>query len=233
MPALTARAFSRITQLCKNQFTMKVILFTCCLIFAFAARAQSVEGTTEYNKVKQPAVICEFPYPPGLVETVLEDDLKQKGFGKGKSSKSFQLYQAINFSEISGEKIDLYVRVEKKSRKESEIATITVLVSKGYDNFISSATDASIMNNVAGYVNGLKPKLEKSSLEIQITDQEDLLRKEEKKFNTLVDDGESLVKKKKKLEDDIEDNKKEQEKQRSEVEKQRVILETIKAQRKN
>lgn len=211
---------------------MKLILFTGCLIFSLAIRAQSVEGTAEYNKAQQPAVICEFPYPPALVETVLGDDLKQKGFGKGKSSKGYQLYQAINFNEISSEKIDLYVQVEKKSRKEKEISTITVLVSKGYDNFIGKSADAAIVQNLINYVNGLKPKLEKSSLEIQIAEQEDLVRKEEKKFNTLVDDGESLVKKKKKLEDDIEDNKKEQEKQRTELEKQRVILETIKAQRK-
>lgn len=212
---------------------MKVFLFTLCISAALAAGAQSVEGTAEYNKAKQPAVVCEFPYPPGLVETVLGDDLKQKGFGKGKSTKGYQLYQAINFGEVSSEKIDLYVRVDKKSRKEKEISTLTVLVSKGYDNFIGSSTDAGIMSNLATYVNGLTPKLEKSSLEIQIADQEALVRKEEKKYNDLVDDGESLVKKKKKLEDDIDDNKKEQDKQKSELDKQKVILETIKSQRKN
>ncbi len=130
----------------------KVFLFALCIGAALFAGAQSVEGTADYNKNKQPALICEFPYPPGLVETVLGDDLKQKGFGKGKSTKGYQLYQAINFSEVSGEKIDLYVRVEKKSRKEKEAATLTVLVSKGYDNFIGSSTDATIMNKLADYV---------------------------------------------------------------------------------
>ena len=211
----------------------KIGLFILYTSFGFFASAQSVESTTEYNKTQQPAVICEFPYPPALVETVLTDDLKQKGFGKGKSSKSFQVFQAINFTEISADKIDFYVRVEKKSRKEKDISTITVLVSKGYDNFISGAADASIMQNTMAYINGLKTKLEKSSLEIQIADQEDVLRKEEKKMSNLVDDLASLEKKKKNLEEDIEDNKKDQEKQKSEVEKQKQILESIKAQRKN
>jgi hypothetical protein len=209
------------------------ILFLLCTGFGFYAAAQSVEGTTDYNKTKQPAVVCEYPYPPALVETILTDDLKQKGFGKGKSSKGFDVYQAINFTEISTDKIDFYVRVERKGRKEKDIAIVTIMVSKGYDNFISGGADASIMQNTMAYINGLKPKLEKSSLEIQIADQEEVLKKEEKKMSGLVDDLEGLEKKKKKLEQDMEDNKKDQEKQKAEVEKQKGILESIKAQRKN
>lgn len=209
------------------------LLLTACFFCAVIARSQSVEGTTEYNKAKQPAILCEFPYPADMVENTISDDLKQKGFGKGKSSKSFQLYQAINFNDISGDKIDLYVKVEKKSRKEKDISTVTVLVSKGYDNFISGATDASIMQNAMAYINGLKPKLEKTNLELQIAEQEDLVKKEEKKYKNLQNDADDLQKEKKKIEDNIEDNKKALEKQRDEVEKQKLVLESIKAQRKN
>lgn len=207
-------------------------LLTAVLFSGLAVTAQSVEGTAEYNKAVKPAVICEFPYPPALVENVLFDDLKQKGFGKGKGTKGFEVYQAINFTEISTDKIDFYVKVERKSRKEKDISVITVLLSKGYDNFVSGASDASMVQNAMTYVNGLKPKLEKTSLEIQIADQEEVLKKAEKKMTDLVDDASSLEKKKKKIEEEIDDNKKEQEKQKSEVEKQKQILDSIKAQRK-
>lgn len=213
---------------------MKYTSLTVIALFAFlAVNAQSVESTAEYNKAVKPAVICEFPYPPALVEGVLFDDLKQKGFGKGKSSKGFDVYQAINFNEISADKIDLYVKVERKGRKDKGVAVITVLLSKGYDNFVSGASDASMVQNAMNYLNGLKPKLEKTSLEIQIAEQEEVLKKTEKKMNDLVDDGSSLEKKKKKIEEEIEENKKEQEKQKTEVEKQKQILDSIKAQRKN
>jgi hypothetical protein len=210
----------------------KMLLSSLFSSLVLLATAQSVETTTDYNKAKQPAITCEFAYPPDLVETVITEDLKQRGYGKGKSTKGFQLFQAINFNEISADKIDLYVRVERKGRKEKDIAIVTVLVSKGYDNFISGAADAAIMQNTMTYINGIKPKLEKSNLEIQIAAQEEVLRKEEKKYNNLTEEAADLEKKRRKIEENIADNKKDQEKQKTEVDKQRQVLESIKAQRK-
>jgi paraquat-inducible protein B len=206
------------------------LLFSVGLVIAVTA--QSYETKAEYNKAQQPAVVCEFAYDPGMVEDVIEEEMKQKGFGKGKSSKGFTLYQAINFTEISAEKVDFYVMVDKKSRKDKGTAVVTVLVSKGYDNFMSGSSDANVIQNVMTYVNGLKEKLEKTSLEMQITDQETLVKKEEKKHQGLIDEADDLEKKKRKLEQDIADNKKEQEKQKAEAEKQRQILEALKAKRK-
>jgi hypothetical protein len=47
-----------------------------------------------------------------------------------------------------------------------------------------------------------------------------------------VEDGESLEKKRKNIEKDIEDNKKNQANQKSETEKQRQILDTLRGKRK-
>jgi hypothetical protein len=133
---------------------MKIIFTTLVALFiTLYAGAQSFETKSEYNKQQQPAVMSEFAYPPDLVEDVILEDLKQKGFGKGKSTKGYTLYQAINFTEISGEKIDLYVKIEKKSRKEKDISIVTFLVSKGYENFVSGTSDANMMQNIMNYVN--------------------------------------------------------------------------------
>ena len=66
---------------------------------------------------------------------------------------------------------------------------------------------------------------------MQITDQEDIVRKEEKKANNLAGDADDLQKKKKKIEDQIEENIKDQARQKEEVEKQKVLLESLKAKR--
>lgn len=208
------------------------LLFVLALTAFAAARSQSYESKTEYNKVQQPAILCEFAYPASLVEEVVETDLKQKGLGKAKSTKGFNLYQAVNFTEISGDKIDFYISIDRKSRKEKDLTTVAVLVSKGYDNFISGSSDAAIMQNVMTYVNGLKDKLEKASLEIKIADQEAAVKKEDKRYNDLIDEAADLEKKRRKIESDIEDNKKNQEKQKAEAAKQKEILETLRAQRK-
>jgi predicted RNA-binding protein with RPS1 domain len=233
VPVLTVQPIGFFLQLCKKKNNMKnFILLLIALTGGFMGFAQSYETKAEYNKSQQPAILCEFAYAPGLVENAITEELKQKGFGKGKSTKGYTLYQAINFTEISSEKIDFYLLVDKKSRKEKDIAIVTILVSKGYDNFMSGTSDPSVLQNVMTYVNGLKEKLEKISLEMQITDQEVSLKKEQKKYDGLVDDAADLEKKRRKIEQDIEDNKKEQEKQKAEAEKQRQILEALKAKRK-
>jgi chromosome segregation ATPase len=74
--------------------------------------------------------------------------------------------------------------------------------------------------------------IEAYDLEQQITEQQDAVDKAGKKYNNLVDDGQSLEKKRKDIEKDIEDNKKDQEKQSADIEKQKLILETLKGKRK-
>jgi hypothetical protein len=213
---------------------MKKILFLLFATISFlAAKAQAVEAQVPYNKVNQPAVTAEFITDVDIAEKAVSEDLKTRGFGKGKSAKGFTLYQAINFTEISADKIDLYIKTEKKSKKEKDKTILTVLVSKGYDNFVSSTTEPKMIAAVMNYVNGLKPKFETGNLEVQIKEQEDVIKKEEKRQNNLIDDGTDLEKKKRKVEDDIASNKKDQEKQKAEVEKQKQILETLKKQLKN
>ncbi len=213
---------------------MKRILVCATLMMAsFFAAAQAVETKTSYNKADQPAAVGEFMYEVGIVEKAIENDMKQRGYGKGKSSKGFTLYQAINFNEISADKIDFYIKAEKKSKKEKDRTIVTVLVSKGYDNFISGITEAKMMEGAINYINSLKPKFDAGNLDVQIKEQEDLVKKTEKKYVNLTDDGASLEKKKRNIEEDIANNKKEQEAQKAEVEKQKQILETLKAQKKN
>lgn len=212
----------------------KLILSLIALITLYTtAKAQAGEVRTTFNKTEQPAIAAEYGYDADLVDKAITDDLRQRGFGKGKSSKGYTLYQGINFNDISPDKIDLYYKVERKSKKDKDRTIITVLVSKGYDNFITSATEAKLVEATIKYVNGLQPKFVSNNLEQQIKDQEDLVKKEEKKANNLGDDGTDLEKKKRKIEEDIATNKNDQAKQKSEVEKQRQVLETLKGQRKN
>jgi hypothetical protein len=69
-------------------------------------------------------------------------------------------------------------------------------------------------------------------LELQIDAQEDVIKKNEKKVVNLADDASSLQKKKKKLDDEIAQNAIDQTNQKAETERQKQILETLKAKRK-
>ncbi len=209
----------------------KLFLSTAICFSALFINAQSVETAVDYNKMKQPAATVEYNTTADIAENVINDDLKSRGFGKGKSSKGFTKYEGISFAEISADKIDLYIKAEKKSKKEKEKTIITLMTSKGYDNFVSGTSDAKIMTAMLNYLNGLKPKFEAGNLAVQIQDQEDAVKKEEKKQNNIVDDISDMEKKIKSLQDDIAKKKNDLEKQKSEVEKQRQLLATLKARK--
>jgi hypothetical protein len=211
----------------------KIIGLLAILFAAQQMQAQALESKALYNKVEQTAVAAEYAYDIDIVEAAIEQDLKQRGFGKGKSSKGYSLYQGISFLEIASDKIDFYIKAEKKSKKEKDKTIITVLVSKGYDNFVNGTTDPKIIQAAINYINNLKVKFDSGNLELQIKEQEDVIKKEDKKYNNLIDDASDLEKKKRKIEEDIVNNKKNQDTQKAEVEKQRQILESLKAQRKN
>jgi hypothetical protein len=201
----------------------------CSLLFA---NAQAIETQVELNKVFQPCITVEYIADVNLTESTIAADMKERGFGKAASSKGYMVYRGINFMEISSDKIDFYIKAEKKSKKEKEIVMITALASKGYDNFLSGASDAKAMASIQKYLNELKSKVDRGALEQQITEQEDAFKKEDKKTNSLIDDLSDLEKKKKRLEQDIEDKKRDIEKQKANLEKQRQILEAIKSKRK-
>jgi hypothetical protein len=194
--------------------------------------AQSYSGSTEYNKTPQPAAIAELPYGAGMVEDAIKYKMEKMGFS-GKETKGFRTYKSIKVPEISAEPVDLLFKVERKSRRDKDASFVYMLVSKGNDRFLSDTLDAVTFTNAKTYLGNVRNSVEAYSLELDITAQEDAVKKADKKYNSLIDDGLDLEKRKRKIEQDIEENKVNQQKQKDEAEKQRQMLLTLKAKRKS
>ena len=161
----------------------------------------------------------------------IDNKMEQMGY-KGKSSKGFTVYKGVKMPDLGNGEYDLYFTADRKSRRNKDNSTLTLMISKGNDDFATDKTDAGLMDNAKKYLNNIVEDITAFDLELQINDQQDLLTKADKKYNDLIDDGQSLEKKRKGIEKDIEDNKKDQEKQQAEIEKQKLILETLKTKRK-
>lgn len=213
---------------------MKSLLSLLSFFFiSVITAAQSYSGMVAYNKTQQPAVICEFPYPPGMVEDAIKNKMEKLGYS-GKEAKGFRGFKGAKIAEISNEAmLDLYFKVEKKSRKEKDASVVYLLLSKGYENFMTDAADGPTMNNAKMFMNNLRATVEAYGLELEIAAQEEAVKKAEKKFTGLVDDGQDLEKKKRNIEKEIEDNKTSQTRQQEEWNKQKQILETLRARRKS
>ena len=204
-----------------------LLLFAVCS----TASAQSYTGTAEYQKMSRQAILSDVPFPEKEVSAAIEDSLEKLGY-KAKDSKGFTLFKGVRLPIFGNEAFDLYFSVDRKSRKEKEVSIITMLLSRGGDNFVTQGVDPGVIENAKTFLNGLSGSLESYDLEQQITAQGELTTKTEKKANNLVEEGQDLQKKKIKIDKEIEENIKNQAEQNTELEKQRQTLETLKAKRK-
>ena len=107
-----------------------------------------------------------------------------------------------------------------------------MLISSGYEKFIGESDNPELYENARKFLNQQTSISAAHDLELQIKDQEEVLKKEDKKLTSLVTDSVNLQKKKTKLDLDIEENSKKQELQKAEIEKQKLIFEKLAARRK-
>jgi hypothetical protein len=195
------------------------------------AQAQATITTVDYMKVKRQAIVNEMPFPEKIVKDAIDNRLQQAGY-KGKESKGYIVYKGVRLSELGSDSYDLYFMADRLSRKNKDNSTLSMLISKGYDNFVTDTADNTLMENGKKYLNNLRDMIAAYDLEQQIIAQEDVVKKADKKYNNLIEDGQSLEKKKRNIEKDIEDNKNDQASQKGEYEKQKQILETLRKKRK-
>lgn len=207
-------------------------IFTGILFFNLSVSAQARYVFIEFKDAPRPALQHDFFYPDKIVTNAIDEKLGKLGF-KGKENKGYTIYRGVKLDELGNQPYDLYFRVERKSRRDKGNAVVTMLVSRGDEIFVTNATDSPAINNAKRFLNNLLPDVAAYNLQQQVNDQQEAISKAEKKYKNLQDDADDLQKKKKRIEQQIEDNLKAQTDQDSEVQKQKQLLETIKARQKN
>ncbi len=212
----------------------RVLLLILILFSTFSLIAQDpVEGKVEFQKKDQPAAIIELPYPPDVVENAIKEYLNKKGV-KGNSTRGVQLYKGTKLNDLDSDNSDLYFKVERKSRKERDASIVYLFVTKENESPANRVPgDTYGLEGAKSFLRNMLPSVEAHNLEVEISGQEEAVKKAEKKHDNLIDDGKDLEKRLKKLQDNIEENKKDVEKQKQEIENQRRILENLRAKRKN
>lgn len=218
----------------RSQKLMRMRNFTLLLSVLFlsaSALAQSTEGTASYNKKTYPATISELPYPPDVVETAVKQEMKKRGYS-GKNNKGYTEYKGVRLKELGSESVDLYMKTERKGRKDKDATILTILTAKGAENFIGRSADGALAEGVKQFANNLHPLAGDHALELEIGSQEELIRKAERKFQGLQSDSVALEKKKLQLEQNMAENKTAIQKQAEEVEMQRKVLETLRTKRR-
>ena len=210
----------------------KIISLVVMVVVYTSIHAQSYTGTADYKKMSRQAIFNEVPFTDKVTEAAIKDSLEKLGY-KPKESKGFMVYKGVNLASLAKEPLDIYIAVERKSRKEKEVSVITMLLSRGEDNFITQGADAGIIDNARSFLNGFTNYIDTYYLEQQISEMEETRIAYEKKTAGLASDAEDLQKKKKKIEKEKEDNIKEQADHKDVAEKHMQNMEALKSKRKN
>jgi len=176
----------------------KLILFTIFLSVSFLVKGQAHEGSVEYNKGKQACIVMEYNYPPEAVENAMRAKLLKLGYGgkeeKGmfNKDKGFRVYKETTVGEISPNKYDYAINIERKSHKEADETIVSLVIFKDDANALSKLSSDEL-EKVKSFLNNLLPEVEASNLEILIGAQILSLEKADKKLKTLQDENKKLL----------------------------------------
>ena len=200
--------------------------------------SQSYETTTDYDKKKQAAFAIDYDYPEAAVENAIIKKMEKLGYngreekGLFNKDKGARVYKNASIPEISSKSLDYVIKVDRKSRKESDKSTLYFIAIKDGENTRSSM-DSYEAGQVQSFLNNLLPDVEAANLELQIDAQQNVVVKAEKKFKDLRADKEDMDNKIKKLQDDIQKNLKDQEASQKDIENQKKALDDLKSKRKS
>lgn len=197
------------------------------LAMAPAVHAQNArEASVKFMKAQQSAIVADYELAASHVENALKERLEKAGLSNRSSSKGFMTFKGASWSEVSGDKVDVYAKVEGKGNK----STVTILVSKGYDNFISGSSDAGMTEKVKNFLNDFMNHVSAYQLKLDIQKQEEIVKKAEKEFTGTVSAADDLSKEREKIDKQIAQNKDDQTKKQTIVDQEKSRLEELKRQ---
>ncbi len=212
-------------------FMKKLLLFLICFSCISLLIAQSRFTVVQFNKKDVPAIIVEVPFVESTVRDAIDKNFEKLGY-KNRKQKDYLVYGGVTMPEFGNEPYDIYVLVERKSRQDKDVSFVTFLMSKGFENFVNEREENRLLDKTKTYMNGLKILSAEYDLELQITAQEEVIKKAFKKLDNLKEDSVSLIKKKRKLEEDITQNNLSISSQMTDSNRQKQILDVLISKRK-
>ena len=219
---------------------MKTLFILLAFSVCFSASAQSVGTTVKYNKADRPALMLYLPYNEQVAEGTIVSKLKETGFQpetkgslfwKQDKTDGFYVYKGVVLKDAAAQNqlVDLYFKIDRRGNKRDNQSVIYMLTSKGSENFITSASDTSIYASAQTFLNGFVGQTATYKHGLDVTAQEEAVKKAEKKLTDLMSDEKDLNKKLAKLQDDLARNKQAQVNQQATIDGERKRLDDLKA----
>src|SRR5258708_26205904 len=183
-------------------------LLTLVAFIQFDARSQAYPTKIDYQKTQQSGAAIQLPYASGTAVDGVKEYKAKKRY-KSFSTKGFIVFRSAPLDSTDTDLSDLYFTVERKSRKESDVSVITLLPAKKNEDLLTrSQTDSTRIDRARYFLDNMAPQIEGYHIQLQINSQADVVKKAEKKMNSLMSDQNDLNKKLRRLQSDSAQNKK-------------------------
>lgn len=152
-----------------------------------------IEGVEELpKKEKGNALSITVEGEEKNVQTVMDQIFKEGTGGKIRSKSGMRIAQGARFGEISSKDLDYSYKVEKASRNDKLHSKVTLFISAGNGNYLSSEEFPKEIEAATELLEGLQLEVRIYEMELLIEDQEKLISKEEKDYENLQSDSVKL-----------------------------------------
>ncbi len=212
---------------------MKHILLSLIFLSAVAfVQAQEVsEAARPFLKKEQAnSLSIVLQGQPKNVKAVLEKKMREKAGQLTKGRAGLRLVEGARYDEISATALDMYYRVEKASKRDNTHSRVTLFLSTGNGNFVSSEEFPDEIAAATNMLENLELEVKVYEMKLLIKEQEKLITKEEKNFNRMVQDSISLQQQLAEVKNNIVENHEDRIDQTQKVENEKVRLEEFKEQ---
>lgn len=176
------------------------------------------------------------PYSQEVAEGTILTKLKEIGFEpqstgslfwKQNKVNGFYVFKGVSLKGEPSQIVDLYFKVDRRGSKKDNQSVMYLLTSKGAENFVTDASDAGAYSAAQSFLNGFVSQTATYKHTLDVTAQEEVVKKAEKKLTDLMEEERDMNKKLAKLQEDLRKNKEGQVTQQATIEAERRKLDEM------
>jgi hypothetical protein len=216
-------------------------LFAAMLqLAALAAISQSFSKSITFKDQLRPALQLALPNDSKTADQTILAKLKETGYkpektgsfmNKKNKQEGFYVFSGVILPELTNQQLDLYFKVDDVNNNSTDRSAVTLMVSKGYENFVSKENDSATFNAAENFLNSFASKTDMYAIGVQIGDKKKELAASEKKWQDVRNKQEEGRKKIAELEANIKNWQQEEAGQQKDVEAQRSALKELETRR--
>lgn len=207
---------------------------------ALAAISQSESKSITFKDQLRPALQLALPNDSKTADQTILAKLKETGYkpektgsfmNKKNKQEGFYVFSGVILPELTNQQLDLYFKVDDVNNNSTDRSAVTLMVSKGYENFVSKENDSATFNAAEKFLNTFVRKTDMYAIGVQIGDKKKELAASEKKWQDVRNKQEEGRKKIAELEANIKNWQQEEAGQQKDVEAQRSALKDLETRR--